>query len=86
MEAVGLHYVQQLQLIVCTDHRYCIAPRSLKEHLQRNFYHGYKGPTLPAALAAISQLHVRDPKTVELPVDSPPIPYLLLHAEEQRQR
>ena len=53
MEAVGLHYFPHLQLIVCTNHRYCVAPQSLKEHLQRNSYHGYKGPTLHAALFVI---------------------------------
>ena len=84
MEAIGLHYVPQLQLIVCTDHRYCLAPQSLKEHLQRNSYHGYKGPILHAALAAVSQLQVRDPRTVEPPVDSiPPIPYLSLETAYQ---
>ena len=83
MEAVGLHYIQQLQLIVCTDCRYCIAPQRLKTHLQRNSYHGYKGATLHAALAATSQLHVRDPRTVEPPVDSSPIPYLPLETAYQ---
>ena len=83
MEAVGLHYLQQLQLIVCTDHRYCIAPQSLKQHLQRKSFHGYKGPTLHAALAAISQLRVRDPRTVEAPVDSPPISYLPIETAYQ---
>ena len=76
MEAVGLHYVPQLQVIVCTDHRYCLAPLNIKEHLQRNSHHGYKGFTLHAALAAVSQLHVRDFKKVEPPVDGAPIPCL----------
>ena len=83
MEAVGLHYVPQLQLIVCTDHGYCLAPQSLKKHLQRNTHHGYKGPTLHAALEAISELSVRDPRTVEPPVNSLPIPYLPLETENQ---
>ena len=83
MEAVGLYYVEQLQLIVCTDHRYCLAPRNLKEHLQRNSHHAYKGPILHAALAAVSQLHVRDPRTIEPPIDSPPIPYLPLETAYQ---
>ena len=83
MEAVGLHYVEQLQLIVCTDHRYCLAPRNLKEHLQRNSCHGYKGELLHAALAAVSQLHVRDPRITELPIDSSPIPYLPLETAYQ---
>ena len=83
MKAVDLYYVEPLQLIVCIDHRYCLAPRNLKEHLQRNSYHGYKSSILHAALAAVFQLHVRDPKTIQSSVDSSLISYLSLETVYQ---
>ena len=83
MKAVGLHYVEQLQLIVCIDHRYCLASRNLKEHLQRNSHHAYKGSILHAALAAVSQLHVRDSRTIESSIDSSLISYLPLETAYQ---
>ena len=83
MKAVDLYYVEPLQLIVCIDHRYCLASRNLKEHLQRNFYHGYKGSILHAALAAVFQLHVRDSRTIQFSVDSFSISYLLLETAYQ---
>ena len=78
MKAVGFYYVEPLQFIVCIDHCYCLAPRNLKEHLQRNSYHGYKSSILHATLAAVSQLHVRDSKTIQPLVDNFSISYLLL--------
>ena len=69
MKIVDFHYVQQLQLIVCTNCQYCIVFKSLKNHFQRNFYHDYKNATLHAALTIVSLLHFRNFKTIEFSID-----------------
>ena len=79
MEVCNLNYNQQLQLITCIEHGICVAFESLEKHLQRS--HGTKGDSLRAALTEASQLHVRDPRQINAPVNSSPIPYLPIDTE-----
>ena len=76
MKIVDFYYVKQLQLIVCIDHRYCLAFRNLKKHFQRNSHHVYKDLILHTTLTTIFQLHVRDFKTIESSIDNSLIFYL----------
>ena len=83
MKVVNFHYVQQLQFIVCTNCRYCIAFKNFKDHFQRNFYHDYKNATLHAVLTIVSLLHSRNFKTIESSIDDFSIFYFSLQIAYQ---
>ena len=76
MEACNFSYNFEFQLIICIEHGYYIDLKSLKQHLR--VLHAVKSDRLRAAVAETAQLHVRDLRHTNLPIDSFPIPYLKL--------
>jgi hypothetical protein len=54
MEKTNLTYNANSQLVICIGHGYCVAPKSLKHHL--NSLHEVKGERLHVALAEVNTL------------------------------
>lgn len=74
MEATGLVYNASMQVIIYTEHGYCLARSSVKRHLQA--IHTTKGVALKAACNEVTELPLADLSTLEVPSGGPPIPYL----------
>jgi hypothetical protein len=74
MEPTNLIYNRDFRLLICIEHDYCVAPKSLRYHL--NSLHGVKGERLRAALIEANTLQARDPRQALPPLNAPAIPHL----------
>lgn len=78
MESTNLIHNRDFPLLICIEHGYCVAPKSLKHHL--NSLHGVKGERLRAALAEANTLQARDPRQAQPPLNALAIPHLPIDA------